>query len=130
MKGETGKRLLRVTAVLLGLCVLAVVLYFLQPSCWILQSTGYYCGACGVTRMVERLLTGDLGGAFRENQYMFLVMPLGALWILGEVVCYVRGCRPLWKRRWMLWIFGVVLAAGVVFAVLRNLPGFSVLQPL
>ena len=130
MKGETGKRLLRVMGVLAGLCVLAAVLYLLRPPCWILQTTVCYCGSCGFTRMVDRLFAGDLGGAFRENQYMFLVMPLGALWILGEAVCYVRGCRPLWKRRWMLWIFGVVLAAGVVFAVLRNFPGFSVLQPL
>ena len=130
MKGETGKRLLRVMGVLAGLCVLAAVLYLLRPPCWILQTTGCYCGSCGFTRMVDRLLAGDLGGAFRENPYMFLVTPLGALWILGEAVCYVRGCRPLWKRRWMLWIFGVVLAAGVVFAVLRNFPGFSVLQPL
>lgn len=130
MKGETGKRLLRVMGVLAGLCVLAAVLYLLRPPCWILQTTGCYCGSCGFTRMVDRLLAGDLGGAFRENPYMFLVTPLGALWILGEAVCYVRGCRPLWKRRWMLWIFGVVLVVGVVFAVLRNLPGFSVLQPL
>ena len=40
---------------------------------------GILLRTCGVTRMVERLLTGDLGGAFRENQYMFLVMPLGAV---------------------------------------------------
>lgn len=130
MKRETGKRLLRVTAVLLGLCVLAAGLYLLRPPCWILRTTGHYCGACGVTRMVERLLSGDLGGAFRENQYMFLVLPLGALWGLGEAVCYARGYRPLWKRRWMLWVLGAVLAAGLVFTVLRNLPGFSVLQPL
>ena len=130
MKGETGKRLLRVTAVLLGLCVLAVVLYFLRPSCWILQSTGYYCGACGVTRMVEQLLAGHVGRAFRENPYMFFVLPLGAAYLVGEGVLYVRWRMPLYKRRWMLPLLVVVIAVGMVFTVLRNLPGFEALRPV
>ncbi|MGI6254117.1 MAG: DUF2752 domain-containing protein [Acutalibacter sp.] len=130
MKAQTGKRLLRAALGLAGLGALGAILYLLKPPCPILQTTGFYCGACGVTRLVERLLAGDLAGAFRENQYMFLVLPLAALWLLGEAVCYVRGVRPLWRRRWMPWVFGAVLAAGLVFTVVRNLPGLSGLRPL
>ena len=129
MRTERGKRLLRAVLALLGLGVLGWCLYLLRPPCLILKTTGWYCGACGVTRMVERLLAGDLAGAFGENPYMFLALPLGGLWALGEAVCYVLGKRPLWRRRWMLWTLAAVLAVGLVFAVVRNLPGVSVLGP-
>ena len=94
-----------------------------------MESTGLYCGACGVTRMVEELLRGRWEAAFWQNPYMFFVLPLAALWLGGEVLCYVRGRPPLWRRRWMLGILLAAVAAGAVFTVLRNLPGFEMLRP-
>ena len=109
--------------------VLAALLLLLRPPCLILESTGYYCGACGVTRLVEELLQGHVEAAFRQNVYMFFVLPLAALWLVGEAVCYLTGRRPLWKRRWMQALLVCVAAAGVAFTVLRNLPGLECLQP-
>ena len=40
------------------------------------------------------------------------------------------GRRPLYKRRWMLPLLVVVIAVGMVFTVLRNLPGFEALRPV
>ena len=46
-----------------------------EAPCLILKSTGLYCGACGFTRMVEELLQGNVGAAFRQNPYMFVLLP-------------------------------------------------------
>ena len=67
--------------------------------------------------------------AFRQNPYLFVVLPLAAVYLAGEAVCYVWGKRPLWKRKWMVIVFGLVLVVGTVFALLRNLPGFEALGP-
>ena len=107
----------------------AAALLILRPPCLILESTGLYCGACGVTRMVEELLRGRWEAAFWQNPYMFFVLPLAALWLGGEALCYVRGRPPLWRRRWMLGVLLAAVAAGAVFTVLRNLPGFEMLRP-
>ena len=53
MGQEQKQKLLRVGLVALGVLLLAGVLLALRPPCPFLQGTGYYCGACGVTRMVE-----------------------------------------------------------------------------
>ena len=80
-------------------------------------------------RLVEELLQGHVEAAFRQNVYMFFVLPLAALWLVGEAACYLGGRRPLWKRRWMQALLVCVAAAGVAFTVLRNLPGLECLQP-
>lgn len=130
MEREKKRRILQVALLGLGLCVAGAVLFALRPPCLVLKTTGQYCGACGVTRMVEELLQGHVAKAFRENPYMFVVLPLAVVYLVGEGVCYIQGKRPLWKRKWMMLVLGAVLTAGVVFTLLRNLPGFEMLQPL
>ena len=63
-----GKRALQVGAVLLGLAAAAAVFFLLRPPCLVLESTGFYCGACGFTRMV--------GGGFpAEPLHVFCAAP-------------------------------------------------------
>lgn len=129
MEQERKKRALRVVLIGLAVCLAGGLLLIAQPPCLILKETGFYCGACGFTRMVQALLQGDIAGGFRENPYLFVVVPLAAVWLAGEGAQYIRGGKPLWNRKWMMVAFGVVLAAGIVFTVLRNLPGFETLRP-
>ena len=129
LEPETKKRIVRVALVFLALGAAAGLLFWLRPPCLILETTGYYCGACGFTRMVEELLEGHVWRAFRQNPYLFVMLPLTAVYLGGEGVCYIRGRRPLWRRKWMVLVFGLVLAAGLVFTLLRNLPGFEALGP-
>ena len=129
MNRERKGRLLRVAGVSLALLAGAGLLLLLRPPCPILEATGYYCGACGVTRMVEEALQGHWAAAFRQNPYMFMALPLAALWLAGEAACYLLGKPPLWRRKWMTALLGAVLGAGIVFTVLRNLPGFPLLRP-
>ena len=124
-----GKRALQVGAVLLGLAAAAAVFFLLRPPCLVLESTGFYCGACGFTRMVEELLQGHWAGAFRQNPYMFALLPLAGAYLAGEAACYLRQRPPLWKRKGMQALLAVAVGAGIVFTVLRNLPGFEALRP-
>lgn len=130
MEKERRRRLGRVALAALALAAAGGALLLARPPCLIREATGYYCGACGFTRMVEELLHGHVGEAFRQNPYMFFVLPLGLAWLLGEVVCCLRGSRPLYRRRWAQLLGAAVAAVGLAFTVVRNLPGFEWLRPL
>ena len=107
-----GRRALAVLGAALALGAAAGVFFALRPPCLIWEATGFYCGACGTTRMVEELLQGRVGAAFRQNPYMFWALPLGGLWLIGEAACFVRGRRPLWRRKWMRAALAAAVAAG------------------
>ena len=125
MGKETRRRLLRMALAALALAAAAALFLALRPPCLILKSTGLYCGACGFTRMVEELLQGNVGEAFRQNPYMFALLPLSGAYL----ACYLRQRPPLWKRKGMQALLAVAVGAGIVFTVLRNLPGFEALRP-
>ena len=54
---------------------------------------------------------------------------LSSSW-LAEGARYVWGKPPLYRRRWVMAALAAVLAAGLVFMVLRNLPGWEFLGPV
>lgn len=123
------KRLFRVGAVLLALFAALLLVLFLHPPCLILQYTGFYCAGCGGQRMIFALLRGDLAGAFRHNPFLFCLLPLAAGYGVIEAARYIKEKRPLYKDRRFIWILLAVLAAALLFTVLRNLPGFACLGP-
>ncbi|MBP5620938.1 MAG: DUF2752 domain-containing protein [Thermoguttaceae bacterium] len=89
------------------------------PPCLFHETTGFYCPGCGSTRALQRLLRGDVLGAFRHN---LLVVP-GLVAILYLYVCELI---DLWLgdnryRASFLWIGRVALVLLVVYAVVRNL---------
>ena len=114
MGKETRRRLLRVALAALALAAAAALFLALRPPCLILKSTGLYCGACGFTR---------------QNPYMCALLPLAGAYLAGEAACYLRQRPPLWKRKWMQALLAAAVGAGIVFTVLRNLPGFEALRP-
>lgn len=115
---------------MLGALALAgVLLLVFQPPCLVLAATGWYCAGCGGQRMVLSLLRGDVAGAFGQNPYLFFALPLLGAYLLAEGARYVWGKPPLYRRRWVMAALAAVLAAGLVFMVLRNLPGWEFLGP-
>ena len=84
---------------------------------------------CPAGALVEELLQGNVGAAFRQNPYMFVLLPLAGAYLAGEAACYLRQRPPLWKRKGMQALLAVAVGAGIVFTVLRNLPGFEALRP-
>src|SRR5699024_8497027 len=120
MGPERKRRLLRAGAVLGVLALAGVLLLVFQPPCLVLTATGWYCAGCGGQRMVLSLLRGDVAGAFGQNPYLFFALPLLGAFLLAEGVRYVWGKPPLYRRRWVMAALAAVLAAGLVFMVLRN----------
>lgn len=101
----------------IGAAIGAVILYHFPPTphsfyppCLFHMVTGLQCPGCGATRAVYHLLHGDVAGAFRFNQLLFVLMPF-----LAVVVGWPQ---VVTKPRVVQTIAVVVIGYGIV----RNLP--------
>ena len=93
--------------------------------------TGLLCPGCGGQRAMHLLLHGEFAAALRSNVFAVAVLlPLGAAVYARWVLERLGWARPRPARLTGAVLLGFV-AAAVVFAVLRNLPGelWSVLRP-
>jgi hypothetical protein len=79
-----------------------------QPGCPVRAWTGLKCPGCGAGRAMEAILRGDAAGAWYWNA---LLLSLIALLVIA-------GFRKPWS--WRGWL--ALGAAGLAFAVVRNLP--------
>ncbi len=95
------------------------------PGCPLHQVTGLHCPGCGGTRAMYALLHGDLAGASRDNLLLLFALPAGA--ILGATTLLRHPPSP---RVWAC-LGGLLLAAALIFGILRNLPfpAFEFLRP-
>ncbi|MCW2785424.1 MAG: hypothetical protein JWP74_1941 [Marmoricola sp.] len=98
------------------------------PTCPLLAVTGLYCPFCGGLRAVHDLTHLDLGAAMARNPLAVVVLPflllLCARWALPAFTGRPNRRIPL--PRWTGW---AGLAVLLVYAVLRNLPGWTWLSP-
>ena len=125
-----------VAAVFVALAAAAALLYGvnpagspLYPKCPFYLLTGLHCPGCGSLRAAHQLLHGHWAAALRMNPFAVALMPLvilGSAWRWTERRRLGRQVRPL-SARW-IWL---LLAAMVVFTVLRNVPAypFTLLAP-
>jgi len=139
-------KLLLVTLGIAGAAAIAALGYHFDPGagyrwwppCGFQRLTGYHCPGCGGTRAVHALLHGRFGESFYYNP---LVLPM-------LVIALSAGARWAWLARVrarpntppntppappsnanvFLVAFGL-LAGLLAFWVLRNLPGYPLLQP-
>jgi len=97
------------------------------PTCPFLAVTGWYCPGCGALRAVHALAHGDLMTALARNP--FAVVAVGYA-VVSWVLWLDRTARGR-SRRWLAppWVLYGVLAAILIFWVLRNLPGWTWLSP-
>lgn len=123
------RRALIAAGILLALCLCAGAILLLRPRCPILEFTGFYCAGCGTQHMLLALLEGDFSGALRQNLFMLVLLPAAGVYIIAELIRYVLGKRPLYRSRAFVPMLLIILGLGVVFTVLRNLPGFRWLAP-
>jgi hypothetical protein len=83
-----------------------------------------YCPGCGSLRALADLVHGNLPGAIGHNAMLIAFLPLALLaWVRA-----MTGRGPLRSRPWQV---PVLVAALVVWTVLRNLPvaPFTALAP-
>lgn len=88
------------------------------PVCYFYALTGHFCPACGNTRSVRGLLSGDILFSLRNN----LTMPFLALLVILLYVQLVFGIfgkkLRLIPRNMIFW--GAVIAFFAVYYVVRN----------
>lgn len=107
----------------------AAFLYTHQPGtillpCFFHMFTGLYCPGCGSGRACYYLLHGQIGMAFSSNPLMVILLPLISLYVVARTADWViTGGNHVDRKisvRLLLWI----LAAVLVYGVLRNIPVF------
>jgi hypothetical protein len=130
----------KLTTVLTGVAGATGALYvgLLNPTthtlfapCPLHTSTGIWCPGCGLTRGTHALLTGHLGASLGYNLFTPLVVIALVYWWSSLAV------RSFTSRRLPVLIHPsrtkaiVLIAAALVFTVLRNLHGtpFAALAP-
>lgn len=131
-----GRLEVAVSAAVLGAA--AGFFYFADPAtahgylpCVFHRGTGLLCPGCGGQRAMHLLLHGGFAAALRANVFaVAVILPLGAAVYARWVMERLGWVRPRPARLTGAVLLGFV-AAAVVFAVLRNLPGemWSVLRP-
>jgi Protein of unknown function (DUF2752) len=97
------------------------------PVCMFHSLTGLNCPGCGMTRALYALLHGNLRLALKDNA--LFVLTLAALVVWGARLVFLKSKnQPATFNvpSKFLWTFLVV---SIVFAVVRNLPGFEWLSP-
>lgn len=122
--------------VVLGFAALGAgaVVFFFNPSthgfypvCLFHQTTGFNCPGCGGTRSLYALLHGHFQAALKDNALFILLLGVLAARGAGRGLQKIRR-RPAGQFFPAQWLWPL-LAAVVVFTVLRNLPAFSFLSP-
>jgi hypothetical protein len=91
------------------------------PICPFKAWTGLDCPGCGATRAAHQLLNGHVGAALSLNAAFVLAVPLVLWWLGARLVPMVRG-RTLPAPNLGPTVLKVMIAALLVFSVVRNLP--------
>lgn len=92
------------------------------PACPIHHYLGLLCPGCGGTRALIFLLHGHVGAALRQNALLVLLLPFG-FWFGAETYGRAVKCGRFERPKVPVAIVCSMAAAGVVFAVIRNLAG-------
>ena len=133
---DRGQRLKAPVLVAGGLLGASVLLHLRDPHesgswgfCPWLVLTGTYCPGCGGLRAVNDLTRGDLVAAASSNLLFVGSIPLAAYfwarWFSDSWHGVVRVAHT--RRAWVL--SGLLVAAAVLFSVLRNVPATAWLAP-
>ena len=102
------------------------------PACPLLSLTGLDCPLCGGSRAIHDLTRGRFVEAMDHNLLVVVGAPVVILavlvWLWRSLLPPATPARAVWlsPRRTNMMVIGFVIIL-VAFAVVRNLPNFSVL---
>jgi len=93
--------------------------YPLCPFKWL---TGWNCPFCGGLRMTHDLLHGDLIAGINDNVFLLVGIPMLAGWVLMRRR-HSKSALPISAAL-------TIFLAAMLWTVLRNLPGFSLVPTI
>jgi len=104
-----------------------------SPGCTFRWLTGLYCAGCGGTRAMFAFMHGELAASWSFNPVFLLLLATLLLAALRWTLLRSFPGRFVAMRSWRfpLWLGWALLAALLLFGVLRNLPWwpFTLLTP-
>lgn len=116
--------------VLLAIAVVAVGLYVLDPSQYVLMPkcpfrllTGLSCPGCGVQRAIHALLHGDVYGAIKYNVFLVYSGPYAFSFIVQRCVLTGEWQRKVGDFIENKWLVNFYIVMFCVWFVLRNIIG-------
>jgi hypothetical protein len=93
------------------------------PRCPVHWLTGLHCSGCGTQRALHALLHGEVEQAVSFNLLAALFTPVILLGTVDEVRGQISGITRRSSLLYRPWFGWSVVAATILFTVLRNLPG-------
>ena len=97
--------------------------------CMFYQITGFYCSGCGASRALRSVLHFDFYQAFRYNAVFTLAVPLLVAYFSALAISYIRFGKDKISEKISMKIVWVLVAAAIIYGILRNIPAFSFLAP-
>ena len=97
--------------------------------CVFYQITGFYCSGCGASRALRSVLHLDFYQAFRYNAIFTLALPVLAAYFCALCFSYIRFGRDKISEKIPMKFVWVLIAAALVYGILRNVQAFSFLAP-
>ena len=92
----------------------------LYIPCILRLITGWLCPGCGISHLFVALFRLDFQGAFRENPFVFCLLPVALVYGCYRARCYVNGTKTGYAW-WEIAGLTVAFVGAIVFAVWRNL---------
>lgn len=96
-------------------------------ECPVYQMSGFYCPGCGITRCGLNFFKFNLYGAFRDHPGLFVCM---VVWVVISIFAFIGKPKVFRDSKVLLRILYVCVAIYILFAIVRNIPGFEFLQPI
>lgn len=91
------------------------------PKCWIYQTTGILCPACGGTTCIVNLLQGNLKEAFFSHIVFFVTI----IYLLICNIVYIINLNRkkkiatwIYPKYWYAIIFAIIL---IIYTIIRNM---------
>jgi hypothetical protein len=97
----------------------------LYLPCLFFKTTGMYCPGCGVTRMFNSLIDGDIFLALHQNAAVFFIL---IIWIIYAVLSFISKPRFLRSENTPFILLFISIGFMIIFGFIRNF--IPALQPI
>ena len=127
---DVQKRILLIYIAVIGSGILIYAIMTISNYdfyCPIYRMTGLYCPGCGATRSGMSLMHFDFYHAFRNQPGLFV---MAVIWIIISIFAFIGKPKCFRNMKVNITILLITFALFLVFAFLRNVPGFEFLQPI